>query len=88
MLKWIKKLFSRERKTVVHHYGKYELKPVVGRALSVVMGLSKEQLADLVKAKRLTLNDQLVTDIEARLESGQYQILFFAKHQAWNFHIE
>ena len=88
MLKWIKKLFSRERKIVVHQYGKYELKPVVGRALSVVMGLTKEQLADLVKAKRLTLNEQLVVDIEARLESGQYQILFFAKSQAWNFHIE
>jgi len=88
MLKWIKKLFSRERKTVVHHYGKYELKPVVGRALSVVMGISKERLVDLVKAKKLALNDQLVTDTEARLESGQYQILFFAKSQAWNFHIE
>jgi hypothetical protein len=88
MLKWIKKLFSRKRKVVVHYYGKYDLKPVVGRALSVVMGLSKDQLANLVKAKKLALNEQLVTDLEVRLESGQYQILFFAKNQAWNFHIE
>ena len=88
MLKWIKKLFSPKRKTIVHQYGKYDLKPVVGRALSIVMGLSKEQLASLVKAKRLTLNEQLVVDLEVRLESGQYQILFFAKNQAWNFHIE
>lgn len=88
MLKWIKNLFSKKRKTVVYQYGKYELKPVVGRALSVVMALPKEQVVDLVKAKKLTLNEQLVTDLEARLESGQYQILFFAKNQAWNFHIE
>ena len=88
MFKWITNLFSKKRKIVVHQYGKYELKPVVGRALSVVMGLSKEQLASLVRAKRLTLNEQLVIDLEARLESGQYQILFFAKSQAWNFHIE
>ena len=88
MFKWIKGLFSKRKKLTVFEYGRYELKPVVGRALSIVMGLSKEQLDSLVKAKKLTLNEQLVNNLEARLESGQYHLFFFAKNQAWNFHID
>ena len=87
MLKWIKNLFPK-KKVAVFEYGKYDLKPVTGRALSVVMSVSKEQLDKLIRDKKLTLNDQLVTDLEARLESGQYRIFFFAKGQVWNFHID
>jgi len=88
MFQWVKNIFSSKKKITEHHYGKYDLKPVTGRALSVVMGLSREQVVSLVNAKKLTLNDQLIVDLESRLESGSYRITFFAKHQVWHFHID
>lgn len=88
MFQWVKNIFSNKKKITEHHYCKYDLKPVTGRALSVVMGLSREQVVSLVNAKKLTLNDQLIVDLESRLESGSYRITFFAKHQVWHFHID
>lgn len=89
MLKWLKGLFSK-KKTTVYHYGRYELKPVTDRALSVVMGISKEQLEKLVRAKKLTLNEAVLypNDLGSRLESGSYQITLFASKQVWHFHID
>ena len=77
------------------NYGKYEYKPVIARALSVVMEESQEQIATWVQSPdiRITLNDEPVEGMRwalRRLESGNYEIKLSQAEQQdkiWRFFI-
>ena len=76
-LKWWKK--REPDGPAFHDFGQYVYKPVIARALSVVMDESQEQIAIWVQDPnvQITLNDEPVEGMRwalRRLESGTYTV--------------
>ncbi len=100
MFKWLSKLWKRgssegqNRSTgpLVIDYGQYQHKPVIARALSVVIGVSQSELCAWVANPAISvyLNDELLQGAQwarRRLESGQYEVKISTQDKIWRFFI-
>jgi len=95
MFKWLTKikLWRREPEgPVVHEYGRYLYKPVIARAISVVVGVSQAEVCSWVQNPEidLYLNDELIQGASwalKRLESGNYEIKIPSQDKVWRFFI-
>ena len=87
MFGWPKKKLPKTPKPIV--FGRYQLKPVVGRAVPYVMGVDAPSFANLVATSQLSLNGSLVTEdrLSERLEAGQYTIRQTDTRASWQFFI-
>ena len=90
MIKWLSKLKwwkkdPADPEITTHFYGRYEHKPVLGRALNVITGIGLLELVQL----EIYLNQERVdsTKFLTRLESGSYEIRIPALHKVWTFFI-
>lgn len=95
MLKWIRRIRKWQRRLegpVVHDYGKYEYKPVIARALSVVIGVSQAEVCAWVADPEINVfvNDELIQGASwarRRLESGDYEVKIPSQDKVWRFFI-
>lgn len=95
MFKWIAKAKWWRRGSkgpVVNDYGQYVYKPVIARALSVVLGVSQADVCMWVADPntQVYLNDELIEGISwtrRRLESGDYEIKIPSQDKVWRFFI-
>lgn len=97
MFKWIGKIKlwrhrSEPDPVVVHDYGQYLHKPVMARAISMIMGVSQNELCTWVDDPEidLFLNDELIQGSEwalRRLGSGYYEIKIPSQNRVWRFFI-
>lgn len=95
MFKWLSKIKLWRRKLegpVVHEYGRYVYKPVIARALSVVIGVSQAEVCSWISDPKidLFLNDELIQGTQwarRRLESGGYEIKIPSQNKVWRFFI-
>lgn len=97
MFKWLTKIkLWRQRglqdPVVVYQYGRYVLKPVVVRAMSVVMNISQQEFVHMTNIEDVFLNNEKVGDtwlaVHSRLESGEYIIRILAQNKIWKFYIQ
>jgi len=81
MLKWLGKLRLWRRESndsVVHDYGQYVNKPVMSRALAMVMNVDAEQLDKMIwDDVGVSVNGVRVSPVgvEQRLHSGAYKVI-------------
>ena len=93
MIKWARKVlrWRRERPEdpVVHDYGRYVHKPVIQRAVAMVMGIDQGQLVSLVDKSEVYLNEDKLerTQLVLRLPAGQYEIKIPEQNKVWRFFI-
>jgi len=89
MFKWLGKLWRRDTAPDIHDYGRYVNKPVIQRALAMVMNMSQTDLVRLVGKSDVYLNnDKLdLTHLVLRMESGGYEIKIPAQNKIWRFFI-
>ncbi len=95
MFKWLTKVkwWRRGPKgPVVHDYGQYVFKPVISRAISVVVNVSQAEVMSWVQDPEidLYLNDELIVGTHwtrRRLESGNYEIKIPSQDKVWRFFI-
>ncbi len=95
MFKWLGKLKwwkAEDDDTSVHEYGQYVYKPVIARALSVVLDVPQSQIVEWVQdpAVSIYLNDELISGTRwtrQRLESGGYEIKIPQRNKIWRFFI-
>lgn len=95
MFKWLGKLKwwnSAGGSLAVHEYGRYVYKPVVARALSVVMNISQHELVEWIQNPDIDiyLNKDLIQGTRwarQRLESGGYEIKIPQMNKIWRFFI-
>lgn len=89
MLKWLVEKLGRKQAPDVHDYGRYVNKPVVQRALAMVMNMSQTDLVRLVGKTDVYLNDDKLdlTHLVLRMESGGYEIKIPAQNKIWRFFI-
>ena len=97
MFKWIGKirLWRREKEeepVVVHDYGVYVYKPVMIRAVAMVMGVPQDAVRSWVDDPEvdLSLNGELIQGAgwdRRRLGSGNYEIKIPSRNKAWRFFI-
>ena len=94
MFKWLGKLkiWRQDQEVTVHEYGRYVYKPVIARALSVVIGVPQTEICDWIASPHINLflNDELIegaTWARRRLESGNYEIKIPSQAKVWRFFI-
>lgn len=95
MFKWLGKLkwWNSEGGTLaVHDYGRYMHKPVMARTLSLVIGISQDELLDWMRSPDVDiyLNEDLIPGADwngKRLESGGYEIKIPQMNKVWRFFI-
>jgi hypothetical protein len=98
MFKWIGKIRLWKREKVpegytLHEFGRYVYKPVIARAMSVVIGVSQAELCSWIANPEIEvfLNGELIQGTQwamRRLESGGYEIKIPSQNKIWKFHIE
>ncbi len=96
MFKWLNKLKVWRREPsgpAVHEYGRYQLKPVMARTLSVVIGITQSELCSWIASPEIDiyLNDELIQGAQwarGRLESGGYEIKIPQHDKIWRFYIQ
>lgn len=95
MFKWLGKLrIWRRRSTgpLVTEYGQYLYKPVIARAISVVVGVSQAEVCSWIANPEINvfLNEDLLQGSQwarRRLESGNYEIKIPSQNKVWRFFI-
>jgi len=96
VFKWIGKLKRWRQKEVgapiVHEYGRYVFKPIVLRALSVVLGQDQTVIITWVASPDIDiyLNNRLIQGedwAKVRLESGGYKVEIPSQNKVWSFFI-
>lgn len=99
MFKWLGKLKlwrGDPNGPLVTDYGQYSYKPVIARAISVVVDVSQAEVCNMVADPEIGvfLNDDLLQGANwarMRLESGDYEIKITspdgAKDKVWRFFI-
>ncbi len=95
MFKWLSKIRlwrQKSKETVVYDYGRYVYKPVIARALSVVLERSQAEVVAWVAdpGVQIYLNDRLIQGANwtrERLESGSYEIKIPSQYKVWRFFI-
>lgn len=88
----LKRLFRRkpkQRPYEVVEYGRYKNKPVIMRALELVMSKSQEEIIGIISHQIIRLNGTILTcySLRNRLESGQYTIEVPHLRKKWTFYI-
>jgi hypothetical protein len=90
MFSWFKKKkIPPGVKPVLTNYGRYIYKPVLGRALRMVLNTDDAGLYALIKDSLLLLNNSKITadQLNDRLHSGQYLVERIDNHNSWSFYI-
>ncbi len=91
MLKWLFRLLRRRvRPPKIIDHGRYVYKPVIARALSVVMNISQAEVVALVISKKIYFNgQQLQPNFAAttRLHSGSYEVKIPSQNRLYKFYI-
>ncbi len=95
MFKWLSKIRlwrQTSKAAVVYDYGQYLYKPVIARALSVVLEHSQAEIVAWVADPNIQiyLNDRLIEGANwtrERLESGNYEIKIPSQNKVWRFFI-
>jgi hypothetical protein len=97
MFKWLGKIRLWRRESapdpyIILEYGQYVHKPVVARAVSMIMGVSQDELCSWINDPEmdLFLNDELIQGSEGaqrRLGSGSYEIKIPSQRRVWRFFI-
>lgn len=97
MFKWLGKIRLWKRApgkggVVVHDYGQYLYKPVIARALSVVIGVSQAELCSWIANPEIDvcLNGELIQGSQwarRRLEAGDYEVKIPSQNKVWRFFI-
>lgn len=101
MFQWLNKLkFWKQSKSqnvikqepVICDYGQYVHKPVVARALSVVLDVSQSEICNWIADPNteVFLNDELLVGAQwarRRLESGSYEVRIPSQDKIWTFFI-
>lgn len=93
MLKWLRSKLKRKPRVIppeVFDYGRYEYKPVIARALSVVMNCTQQDVLNLVAATEVHFNGELLQPgftARPRLESGQYEVKIPSQNRVYRFFI-
>jgi len=96
MLKWAGKIRewwrgSSDSPVTIHTYGRYSHKPVLGRALSMVMNVCDAELCAWTNDPEIEvyLNNTLVQEsrLLERLEAGSYEIKLPSQNKVWRFFI-
>lgn len=89
MFKWLINKLGRKKSPEIHDYGRYINKPVIQRALAMVMNISQNDLVGLVGKTDVYLNDDKLdlTHLVLRMESGGYKIKIPAQNKVWRFFI-
>ena len=96
MFKWIGRLKRWRQKEVgapiVHEYGRYVFKPIVLRALSVVLEQDQSVVTAWVADPNIDiyLNNQLIQGTDwacVRMESGGYRVEIPSQNKVWSFFI-
>ena len=86
ILNWLRRK-PVEKKPII--YGRYKLKPVMGRALSVVTGYPLDKVVNMIASRQLSVNGTplVLEEFSHRLEAGQYTITQTGG-QTWQFFIQ
>lgn len=96
MFKWLGKVkFWKQQEPegpAVHEYGQYVHKPVIARALSVVIDVSQAELCSWISDPEIEifLNEELIQGAQwarRRLESGDYEVKIPSQDKVWRFFI-
>ena len=96
MLRWLGRIrkWKQERAEapLVCHYGQYVYKPVVARAISMVMDVSQAEACAWVANPEIDiyLNGELLQGAQwaqKRMESGDYEIKIPSQNKVWRFFI-
>ena len=95
MFKWLGKVIKWQGKPEglsVTNYGRYVFKPIVARAISVVMDVSQAEACAWVADPKIDvyLNGELLQGAQwaqKRMESGDYEIKIPSQNKVWRFFI-
>lgn len=98
MIKWIGKIKQKiwrqdlNQDFTISNYGQYVHKPVISRAISVVVGISQEELCSWIENPEIKvyLNGEQIqgaTWALRRLEAGNYEIKIPSHNKIWTFFI-
>ena len=90
MLKKLLGIFRRKKSASYINYGRYINKPVLYRALEIVMSVDQRQINWLINNRFLTLNGEevTITHLKNRLHSGQYVLKSTFSNEIWGFRID
>ena len=95
MFKWLGKIRLWQRSPtgpLVAEFGQYVHKPVIARAISVVIGVSQAEVCAWIVNPEIDvfLNEELLQGASwarRRLESGDYEIKIPSQDKVWRFFI-
>lgn len=95
MFKWLGKIRLWQRSPtgpLVTEFGQYVHKPVIARAISVVIGVSQAEVCAWIVNPEIDvfLNEELLQGASwarRRLESGDYEIKIPSQDKVWRFFI-
>jgi len=93
MFKWLGKILRRKTRAKpleIINYGRYLHRPVLLRALSVVMNISQDEILSLIKGKGIYCNEEYLQQgfiATLRLHSGRYQIRVPSQNRLYKFYI-
>ena len=81
---------AKERPLNYYNRGRYLHKPVIGRALCVVVETTAPRIEELINSQSISINGEIICarDLDRRLESGNYSVTILDENARYEFYID